>query len=139
MRINKYELTTEIAMLCDELEAYKRQAEDLQRMIDTCTQASSGEGLSAYDLLCINAGRKKIFDDCTNTYWNHVEASRDDETGAITCTRFEDYREKIYSRCPDSMSKRDFFEYFDAEFRAKYEDEKANAIAELDPQEGEDD
>lgn len=139
MRISKYELITEIAMLCDELEAHKRHAEDLQRMIDICTQADSADGLSGYDLMCINAGRKKIFDDCTNTYWNHVEASRDDETGAITCTSFEDYREKIYSRSPDSMSKRDFFEYFDSEFHAKYDEEKESAIAELDPQEGEDD
>lgn len=36
MRINKYELITEIAMLCDELEAHKRHAEDLQRDIEAC-------------------------------------------------------------------------------------------------------
>lgn len=133
MRISKYELITEIAMLCDELEAHKRHAEDLQRDIETCSDCG---GFSPVDLMCLKAGRKAIFEECTNTYWNHVEAERG-EDGQIKVMSFENYRDKIYSRCPDSMSKREFFEYFDGEFRDKYEEEKAQAIAKLEEAEDE--
>ena len=136
MRMNKYDLITEIAMLCDERDAYKREFEDLQRGINACKTASEGDGFNATDLMCLNAGRKKIFDDCTYS-WRSVEAWRDEDTGEIKVTSFEKFREKAFSRCPDSMSKRDFFEYFDADFRAKYEEDKARAIENL--KEGEDD
>ena len=134
--MNKYNLITEIAMLCDERDAYKRELEDLQRGINACTTASEGDGFNATDLMCLNAGRKKIFDDCTYS-WSSVEAWRDEDTGEIKVTSFEKFREKAFYRCPDSMSKRDFFEYFDADFRAKYEEDKARVIENL--KEGEDD
>lgn len=139
MRISKYELITEIAMLCDDLEAAKRGIFDLERVIDICDKTSDGEGLSAADLMCLNAGRKKIFDDCTYS-WRTVKATRNSETGAIEVTTFEKFRKDAFNRCPDSMSKRDFFEYFDGEFRARYEEEKAAAIERLmeEEKEGED-
>lgn len=141
MRMNKYDLITEIAMLCDERDAYKRELEDLQRGINACTAASEGEGFNATDLMCLKAGRKKIFSDCTYS-WRTVSATRNDETGAIEVTTFEKFRKEAFNRCPDSMSKREFFEYFDGEFRAMYEEQKDKAIAELkesEAKEGEDD
>ena len=140
MRISKYELITEIAMLCDELEAAKREISDWQRVVDVCEKTSEGEGLSATDMMCLKAGRKKIFSDCTYS-WRTVSATRNDETGAIEVTTFEKFRKEAFNRCPDSMSKREFFEYFDGEFRAMYEEQKATAIKNLkeEEREGEDD
>ena len=37
------------------------------------------------------------------------------------------------------MSKRDFFEYFDGEFRRDYEEKKAKAIEQLEEEEASDD
>lgn len=139
-RISKYELITEIAMLCDEQEAYRRELADLKRDVEICSSANDCEGFNVHDLLCLNAGRKKIFSDCTYS-WRKVTATRDGETGAIEVTTFEKFRDKVFNRCPDSMSKQEFFDYFDGEFRARYEEEKATAIADLraEEQEGEDD
>lgn len=139
MRISKYELITEISMLCDELEAAKREISDFERVVDICEKTNEGEGLGATDMLCLNAGRKKIFSDCTYS-WRTVNATRDDETGAIEVTPFEKFRNGAFNRCPDSMSKSEFFDYFDGEFRAMYEEQKATAIEMLkdEEKEGED-
>ncbi|MBE6468927.1 MAG: hypothetical protein E7001_02965 [Coriobacteriaceae bacterium] len=139
-RINKYELVTEIAMLCDELDACRRELEDLRRGADARTAPGGGGGLDVIDLMCLNAGRMKIFNDCTHNC-RTVHAWRDEDTGEINATSFEESRENAFRRCPDSMSKRDFFEYFDADFRAKYEEDRARAVdAEaIKVKEGEDD
>ena len=136
MRISKYELLTEIAMLCDNFEDARRDLAAWERRAQTCEKASDGEGLSAIDVYCIEAGRKKLFGDCTYS-WRNVTASRNEETGAIQVTKFEKFRESVFHSCPDWISKREFFEYFDAEFQALYEEQKAKAIAELKESENE--
>lgn len=140
-RISKYELVTEISMLCDELEAYKREAADARYEKGLIAgYVHLKQELSEIDAYALKIGRKKIFDD--NTYsWREVEASRNAETGAIQVTKFEKFREKVLHGCPDWISQRDFFEYFDEEFRALYDEQKAKAIAELkksEAKEGED-
>ncbi len=133
--MSKYDLITEIAMLCDEKDACRRELDELRRGIEACAAESDGKGFNATDLMCLNAGRRKIFEDCTYP-WNGVEAWRDEDTGEVKFTSFEKFRESRYGRCPDSMSKRDFFEYFDGDFRAEYEESKAHAVESL--KEGED-
>ena len=141
-RISKYELVTEISMLCDELEAYKREAADAQFEKNIIAgYVHQQKELSELDAHALNVGRKKIFKDHIYT-WREVEASRNAETGAIMVTKFEKFREKVFHSCPDWISQRDFFEYFDAEFQTLYEEQKAKAIAELkesENEEGEDD
>jgi hypothetical protein len=130
-RISKYELVTEISMLCDELEAYKREAADAKYEKNLVAGfVHMKQELSELDAHALNVGRKKIFDDHTYT-WREVKASRNDETGAIMVTKFEKFRESVFYSCPDWISQRDFFEYFDEEFRALYDEQKAKAIAEL--------
>ncbi len=129
MRISKYDLITEIAKLCDELEAARRELRDVERGIATCKDMED-EKINPADLLCVSAGRNKIFEDCTYTC-SDVSATRDEETGEIKVTTFERFRDSALYRCPDTMSKREFFEYFDGEFRATYEEEREKAIAEL--------
>lgn len=139
MRISKYELVTEIAMLCDERDAYKRELEESRRNVKLCTATEGeGNGLSGADLFCLAVGRKKVFSDGVYT-WREVNASRDEDTGAIRVTTFERFREQAFSSCPASMSKDDFFEYFDAEFRAMYEKQKEQAIATLNEEEADND
>ena len=53
--------------------------------------------------------------------------------------QYAEFRGNAFRRCPDSVSRRDFFEYFDADFRAKYEQDKAFAVKGLKVKEGEDD
>lgn len=134
MRISKYELLTEIAMLYDGFEDARRDLAAWERSACACEKANNGEGMSAIDLYCLNVGRKKVFDNCTYS-WRSVTAVRDDETGEISVTAFEKFRESAYSGCPDNMSKREFFEYFDGEFHELYEQQKAKAIEQLKEEE----
>ena len=135
-RINKYELVTEITTLCDELDACRRELEDLRRGADARTAPGGGGGLDVIGHMCLNAGRMKIFNDCTHNC-SKVHAWRDEDTGEINVTSFEEFRRNEFKRCPDSMSMRDFFEYFDADFRAKYEEDKARAVKIIKFKEGE--
>lgn len=136
-RISKYELVTEISMLCDELEAYKREAADAKYEKNIVAgYVHMKQELSELDAHALNVGRKKIFHDHIYT-WREVKATRNDETGAIEVTKFEKFREAVFHSCPDWISQRDFFEYFDAEFRELYAEQKAKAIADLKASEGE--
>lgn len=133
--ISKYELVTEIVMLCDELETCRRERDALRHSVETLE--GSGDSVDGLDLYCMMYGRKKVFEDCTSTYWNHAEATRTD-AGDIHVTSFEDYREMIYTRCPDVVSKTEFLSYFDAEFHAAYEVDKEKAVAKLEEEEADD-
>lgn len=135
MRLNKYELITEIAMLCDELEAYKRSAESIKRDIEALANAGSDDGLNANDLMCLKVGRAKVFEDCTSTWYRHVHADRNEDTGEIEVTSFKKYCESTFVHAPESMSKNEFMAYFEDNFREAYEEEKAKAIAELEESE----
>ena len=139
--IDKYGIITDILTAFDLLEGYKREAEALKRDMQTLSAMTSngndGE-VNPFDLLCLSEGCKAIFERCTYS-WRSVSATRNEETGAIEVTTFERYRESTFNRCPDSMSKRDFFEYFDGEFRRDYEEEKAKAIEQLEEEEASDD
>ena len=127
---DKYELLTTIAMLCDELEAYERESGRVKGEIETLVQAND-DGLSETDLRMLGVGRKKVFEECTYTYYSYraqVDVSRDDETGAIKMTSFEKFRDNVFSKAPDFMSKDEFFAYFDAEFHDAYAAAKAEAL-----------
>lgn len=135
MRVDKYELIREILMLCDELEASKREIAELERDVELCT-STDDSALGDADVYCLKVGRKKVFEDGVYS-WREVSASRDEETGAISVTAFERFRESAFSSCPASMSRDEFFDYFDAEFRAMYEKQKKQAIEALKREEAE--
>lgn len=139
--INKYELLATIAMLLDEREAALREYDSLKRDVETLSHVAhddAGPKVNPFDLLCLSEGRKAIFERCTYS-WHSVSATRNEETGAIEVTTFERYRESVFNRCPDFMSKHDFFKYFDGEFRKDYEEKKAKAIEQLEEEEASDD
>lgn len=140
--INKYELLATIAMLLDEREVALREYDSLKRDVETLSHVvhdDAGPKVNPFDLLCLSEGRKAIFERCTCSWYDNFRATRNEETGAIDVTTFERYRESVFGRCPDSMSKRDFFEYFDGEFRRDYEEKKAKAIEQLEEEEASDD
>lgn len=138
MCISKYELITEVVRLFDELDACRRDLADLERGIAACSDVGKEKPVNPVDLICLKAGRQKLFDDCTCS-WRSVTAARDEETGEIKVTGFRKFRASVTDRCPDSMSRNEFFEYFDSEFHALYEEKKAMAISELEAKEADDD
>lgn len=143
-RITKYDLVTEIMRAYDDLDACMCENVELKRMLKLRTAPPSGsdEGggnaLSAADITCLSVGRKKVFDDGVHT-WREVKASRNEETGAIAVTPFEEFRKSAFSSCPASMSKNEFLGYFDSEFHAMYERQKEQAIEELKREEADND
>lgn len=131
---DKYELLTTIAMLCDELEAYEREEGRAKGEVETLLQANE-DGLSEVDLRMLAAGKEKVFKECVYTYWSKVDVSRDDETGALKVTSFESFRERVFNKAPDFMSKDEFFAYFDAEFHDAYGKAKAEALKQYEEEE----
>ncbi|MCI6273922.1 MAG: hypothetical protein SPD98_02885 [Tractidigestivibacter sp.] len=129
-QVDKYELVTTVAVLCDELEATRRELRDMEDSVAACGDMGEGRPVSHADLLCMREGRKKVFEDSIYS-WAGIKAERDEETGEIRVTPFERFRDDIYDSCPDSMSKREFYEYFDSEFRARYDEKKDKAVARL--------
>ena len=123
-------------MLFDELESRKRECDALRNSVETLRE--SRDSIDGLDLYCLMCGRRKVFEDCVYLYPNNVKAERGDDD-VVHVTSFEDYRERIYAFCPAVVSKAEFFAYFDAEFRAKYELDKEEALADLEKEEGDDD
>lgn len=151
MDVNKYELVTEISMLCDELETCKRkievqeceietkrrEIEELQRGVTLC-ESESDEGLSSTDAYCLRVGRKEVFSRSFYS-WRNVYASRDEETGEVKInTSFEKFRESAFASCPDHLSKCELLSYFDTQLHALYDEQKKKAIEELEQEEAED-
>lgn len=121
MNISKYELITEIAMLCDELENLRRLAADARAEAEIAAIGESG--MSESELAVYRAGRKLVFEQHTREAWDFYYNVLDDDGNEEMS--FGKFREKLTRRVPDYMSKDEFFRFFDVEFHAAYDDRKA--------------
>ena len=121
---DKYQLCTQIAKLCDELEDAKRQLRIINRNVEN-------RGLGNPDLYCLEVGRRKVFEQSTYYTICRVDATRKDD-GAISLTPFEDWRERVLCKVPDTMSKVEFFIYFNDLLKERYANECAEAIEGLE-------
>lgn len=126
--IDKYDLMESIGLLFDELAEAKRELA-LARAVKPDTTANP-DALSETDIACLKAGRRFVFEDSTNRYWNCVNATRD-EDGTVILTPFEQFRRKIVNRVPDDMSKAEFYRYFDPQLRELYKRQCEQATEEL--------
>ena len=130
--INKYELITAMMHIFDLLEAYQRECEQMRRDVK-----AAGGATNPADLLCLKVGRKKVFEDCNFLLYNHVHAERRDD-GSIWVTPFEDWQHAVFQKAPDTMSKAEFLEYFDAIYHERYEEERTSALEALEAKEADD-
>jgi len=134
MRMTKYDLTTEIAMLCDELEAAKREAEELRGM--PASETGEVQTISALDARFMRVGRQRVFEDSTYS-WSEVSAHKDEESGKVLVTKYERFVSEKTNKIPSYMSEDEFRRVFDKEFRTCYEKEKAEALEKLKGDENE--
>lgn len=122
--INKYEILTAIAILCDELEDARRELRIVNSRIENNT-------IGGADLYCLEAGRRAVFEECTYR-WVSLGGVARNEDGSIRCEPFEKWREHVTSRIPDTFSMAMFFEYFDSLYRERYEKEREMAVEALE-------
>ena len=89
------------------------------------------EQIGFLDKEVLKVGRKKLFEDAL-CYWHSVRYNEDDETGEVSLQSFEQWRKDSIKRekVPSWMSFDAFFDYFDVELRAMYEEECEKAVAE---------
>lgn len=125
--LNKYELCAVIASICDELEATKRELSIINRNVDNT-------GLGLPDLYCLEVGRRKVFKESTYCVSWHAQAERKDD-GTIAVTPFEDWKERVVYKIPDTMSKAGFMIYFHDLLKERYAKDCAEAIENLEASE----
>lgn len=140
--MEKYSLITEIMRVMDDNERLRRDNADLLRVLNGQLETTgideakeiadarkNGGDHAAFDYFALKEGRKAIFEDCVYSWRGEVEGTKNDD-GTITVTPYDDdYKRNLINHVPDYMSRRDFMEYFEIEFRKKYEEEKAEVIA----------
>ena len=89
------------------------------------------EQIGFLDKEVLEVGRKKLFEDAMG-YWHSVRYNEDEETGEVSVQSFDRWRNESVKRgkIPSWMSIDAFFDYFDVELRAMYEEECEKAVAE---------
>ena len=90
------------------------------------------EHIGYLDEEVLKVGRKKLFEDALG-YWHSVRYNEDGETGDVSVQSFEQWRKDSIKRekVPSWMSLDAFYDYFDPELRAMYEEEREKAVAEM--------
>lgn len=145
--MTKYDFITELLELFDQIDALKRDNEDLRHALQMqfdskIDDAAAAEGckqnggdFATCDYYALKKGRAEILKDCTYN-WKECRAWRNDN-GEIAATEFDRWLKEKTSRVPDYMSRKDFAQYFAVELKEMYEEEKADAIARLKEDESE--
>lgn len=127
--IGKGEIIMGIVELYDALEASERER-DGRRAAVVAEHGSDGGELSETDARMVEEGRAKVYGGCLRS-WMKCEAARDDETGAVSVTPYEDWLKNKIGEVPDYMSRDEFVRYFADMLERDYERERQRAIAEL--------
>lgn len=122
--MGKYDVITAVAEAFDRAE--KAEAE-VSRLTRTIPCEAEGKGLSRLDRIALEVGRKEIVK-ASLSYWHEVRVSRDDETEVVSVEPCDRWARRVVEKIPDEFGRKDFFEYFDLEFRSRYEEERAAAI-----------
>lgn len=145
--MTKYDFITELLELFDQVDALKRDNDDLRRAlqmqfdstIDDAAAAEdckkNGGDFATFDYYALKKGRAEIFKDCIYN-WKECSAWRNDN-GEIATTEFDKWLKEKISRVPDYMSRKSFAQYFAVDLKEMYEEEKADAIARLKEDESE--
>lgn len=115
--MKKTELITEIINLYERAERAERN----------CVILSDEDEIKGIDLFMVEEGKRKVFENSTSIYWNHVSV-RKNENGDINVTPYDEYVSRVVSSVPDYMSRREFLNYFDKELHELYEKDKEEAL-----------
>lgn len=90
-----------------------------------------GPALSLNDRRMIEVGRHETIESCLNR-WRKVRVSTDSNTLVATAQTFESWLDEAIDKVPDYMSMDEFREYFRDELFARYEEDKAEALEEVE-------
>jgi len=114
----------------DTIEQLRHENMLLREITKRVDSEPSGPELNAIDLLVIETGRREVLKRCC-AYWRPtVRITIDEDTDEITgVTDYETWVKGYVDKVPDDCSRKSFCEYFDAEIRAVYEEEREKALA----------
>ena len=115
--MRKTELITEIINLYERAERAERN----------CVILSDEDEIKGIDLFMVEEGKRKVFENSTSIYWNHVSVHKN-ENGDIVVTPYDEFVSRVVSSVPDYMSRREFLNYFDKELHELYEKDKEEAL-----------
>lgn len=114
----------------DSLRYDNRYLRERLQMYENSTPAKV-ERISALDDHVLKYGREELVKKVLE-YWHDVKYTFDEDTDAVSVEPFEKWREHTVktSQIPSWCSRDDFYEYFNAELHAIYEEECEKAVAE---------
>lgn len=116
----------------DQLSADNRMLKERIYYLESAKTPESSLELGTLDLAVIKAGREKLMKDCCQYWRESVRVNVDDETGELKGVQsFESWRKEYVSKVPDDFSRNAFYEYFDADLRAIYDEEREKALADV--------
>lgn len=128
--ISKYDFVSNLIQLFDQIDELKRENADLRRDMHAIEIGDdTPEELSAYDREVLKEGRKKILDSSLYSYC-HVKVERD-ANGNLSVQSFDRWLDMKTNEIPNFMSRDGFAEYFAADLKERYENEKEKAIADF--------
>ena len=118
----------------DEMDNLEHENEMLKKRLETFENGvpEEVEQIGFLDTEVLKVGRKKLFEDALG-YWHSVRYNEDDETGEVSLQSFDQWRKQSIKceKVPSWISLDAFFDYFDVELRAMYEEECEKAVAEV--------
>lgn len=116
----------------DQLRAENRLLKERVKFLESTETLDSTLELGTLDLAVIKAGREKMMKECCQYWREQVRVVVDDETGELKGVQaFESWRKEYVSKVPDDFSRNAFYEYFDADLRAIYDEEREKALADV--------
>lgn len=127
MRMTKYDLMTEIMLLWDERDSLMRHVQELEGRTD--------KQRSLVDQVFIKIGREVVLDEHTYGF-RLVNAKRVD--GMAEFMTYKTFLDEVIKEVPSWCSKDEFKAVFAEELTARYERERAEAIAYLEDMEEDD-
>lgn len=114
----------------DNLRYDNRYLRERLQMYENSTPAKV-ERISTLDDHVLKYGREELVKKVLE-YWHNVKYTFDKDTDAVSVEPFEKWREHTVktSQIPSWCSRDDFYEYFNVELHAIYEEECEKAVAE---------
>lgn len=130
MNTKRNDMLRMVLDIFDTIEQLRHENMLLREITKRVDSEPSGPELNAIDMLVIETGRREVLKRYC-AYWRPtVRITIDEDTDEITgVTDYEKWVKSYVEKVPDDCSRKSFCEYFDAEIRAVYEEEREKALA----------
>lgn len=130
MNTKRNDMLRMVLDIFDTIEQLRHENMLLREITKRVDSEPSDPELNAIDLLVIETGRREVLKRYC-TYWRPtVRITIDEDADEITgVTDYETWVKSYVEKVPDDCSRKSFCEYFDAELRAVYDEEREKALA----------